>query len=45
MDASGTTTIAPTFQNAGRFSESLARVQINQQWGFIKPDGTLLTKP
>jgi hypothetical protein len=45
IDRFGEVVISPTFQNAGPFSEGLARVQAGGLWGYIRPDGSMAIPP
>lgn len=41
----GQTTISPTFDSVGTFSEGLARVRMGKLWGYIKADGSFEIEP
>jgi hypothetical protein len=45
IDRFGEVVISPTFQNAGPFSEGLARVRVSGLWGYIRPDGSMAIPP
>jgi hypothetical protein len=45
VNAAGAEVVAPRFEEAGPFSEGLARVRVGGVWGYVDPSGRIAIEP